>query len=586
MSYMQPGNPAKRLRAFMAIVMVVVLAFTWKLVEFQVVRADEINKISKEKRSVTRTLPALRGSIEDQSGNVLARSVYRYDINAAPVNVAPIMRKVSGTSVEITVDQQALELASILSMTKEEVLAKITGKSNYANLAKNVDSSVYSQLKELGIPWIYFDQKLARVYPSGAVAGNLLGFVGVDGEPLAGIERQYNSCLAGVDGQESFERGATDGIRIPNSAVVAQKARNGSDVVLTIDSDLQYYAQQVLTNTVSKLRADWASAVVVEVKTGNILAAAEAPSVDPNAPGKSNAADRGSRIFQTTFEPGSTMKTVTAATVLDQGEATPESKIKAPYRFHLPWGQDITDSHFHETQKLTLTGVLRDSSNTGIIQFGARVDTKTRFDYFKKFGVGEKTDVRFEGESAGLLANWQDWDKMTDKTSMFGQGVAVTPIQTAFFYQAIANGGVRLQPRLVAGCRDANGNLVATPVKPGVQAVSATTARSTIDMLEKVVEEGGIGRTADVPGYRVAGKSGTAQIKDGAGYGTRYAISFIGMAPAEDPQYVVAVTVYKPRTVSNSIGATPPFRSIMEQVLLNYRVPPATTKSKKIDTEW
>ena len=586
MNYMQPGNPAKRLRAFMAIVMVVVLAFTWKLVEFQVVRADEINKISKEKRSVTRTLPALRGSIEDQSGNVLARSVYRYDINAAPVNVAPIMRKVSGTSVEITVDQQALELASILSMTKEEVLAKITGKSNYANLAKNVDSSVYSQLKELGIPWIYFDQKLARVYPSGAVAGNLLGFVGVDGEPLAGIERQYNSCLAGVDGQESFERGATDGIRIPNSAVVAQKARNGSDVVLTIDSDLQYYAQQVLTNTVSKLRADWASAVVVEVKTGNILAAAEAPSVDPNAPGKSNAADRGSRIFQTTFEPGSTMKTVTAATVLDQGEATPESKIKAPYRFHLPWGQDITDSHFHETQKLTLTGVLRDSSNTGIIQFGARVDTKTRFDYFKKFGVGEKTDVRFEGESAGLLANWQDWDKMTDKTSMFGQGVAVTPIQTAFFYQAIANGGVRLQPRLVAGCRDANGNLVATPVKPGVQAVSATTARSTIDMLEKVVEEGGIGRTADVPGYRVAGKSGTAQIKDGAGYGTRYAISFIGMAPAEDPQYVVAVTVYKPRTVSNSIGATPPFRSIMEQVLLNYRVPPATTKSKKIDTEW
>ena len=586
MSYMQPGNPAKRLRLFMAVVLVVALAFTWKLVEFQVVRAAEINKISKEKRSVTRTLPALRGSIEDSDGNVLARSVYRYDINAAPVNVKPIMRSVSGSSVEISVDQQALELAAILDMTKEEVLAKIAGTSNYANLAKNVNSSVYSKLKELEIPWIYYDQKLARVYPSGAVAGNLLGFVGVDGEPLAGIERQYNSCLAGVDGQETFERGATDGIRIPNSAVIAQKARNGSDVVLTIDSDLQYYAQQILTNTVSKLRADWASAVVIEVKTGNILAAAEAPSVDPNATGKSNAADRGSRIFQASIEPGSTMKTVTAATVIDQGEATPESKIKAPYRFPLPWGQDITDSHFHETQKLTLTGVLRDSSNTGIIQFGARVDTKTRFDYFKKFGVGEKTDVRFEGETAGLLANWQDWDRMTDKTSMFGQGIAVTPIQAAFFYQAIANGGVRLQPRLIEGCRDANGTVVATPVKPGVQAVSSASARSTIDMLEKVVEQGGIGKTAGVPGYRVAGKSGTAQIKDGAGYGTRFAISFIGMAPAEDPQYVVAVTVYNPRTVSNSIGATPPFKSIMEQVLLNYRVPPATTKSKKIDTEW
>jgi cell division protein FtsI (penicillin-binding protein 3) len=153
-------------------------------------------------------------------------------------------------------------------------------------------------------------------------------------------------------------------------------------------------------------------------------------------------------------------------------------------------------------------------------------------------------------------------------------------------YQTIANGGVRLQPRLVAGCRDANGNLQATPVKPGVRAVSEATARSTVDMLEKVVEQGGIGRSADVPGYRVGGKSGTAQIQDGKGYGTRYAISFIGMAPAEDPQYVVAVTVFKPRTVSNSSGATPPFRSIMEQVLLNYRVPPATTKSKDIDTEW
>ena len=166
MSYMQPGNPAKRLRLFMAVVMVVVLAFTWKLVEFQVVRAAEINKISKEKRSVTRTLPALRGSIEDSDGNVLARSVYRYDINAAPINVKPIMRSVSGKSVEISIDQQAAELAAVLDMTKEEVMAKIVGTSNYANLAKNVNSSVYSKLKDLEIPWIYYDQKLARVYPA------------------------------------------------------------------------------------------------------------------------------------------------------------------------------------------------------------------------------------------------------------------------------------------------------------------------------------------------------------------------------------------------------------------------------------
>lgn len=586
MSYMQPGDTSKRIRIFTALLVVVSLVFTWKLVEFQVVRAADINKISKEKRSVTRTIPAVRGSIIDSQGNVLARTVNRYDINAAPINVLPITRTVNGQEVTISVEQQIAEVAAVLGMTVEDVTAKVAGKSNYANIKKNVDSEGYSALQKLDIPWLYYDQKLARIYPDGAVAGNLLGFVGVDGTPLAGIERQYNSCLAGIDGQETFERGATDGIRIPNSAQVTQKARNGSNVVLTINADLQYYTQQVLVNTVRNLRADWASAVVVEVKTGNILAAAEAPTVDPNDPGASSAADRQSRIFQAVFEPGSTMKTVTAATVVDQGKANPESKIKAPYRIRLPWGQYIQDSHMHGTDKLTLTGVLRDSSNTGMIQFGALVNTETRYNYLRKFGVGEKTSVNFEGESAGIINKWQNWDKLTDKTSMFGQGIAVTPIQTAFFYQTIANGGVRLQPRLIAGCQDASGKLTTAPSKPGVRVVSESTARSTIDMLEKVVEQGGIGRTAAVSGYRIAGKSGTAQIKDGKGYGYRYAISFIGMAPAEDPQYVLAVTVYKPRTVSNSIGATPPFKRIFEQVLRMYRVPPSTTKSAKIATEW
>jgi len=586
MSYMQPGDTSKRIRIFTALLVVVSLVFTWKLVEFQLVRAADINKISKEKRSVTRTIPAVRGSIIDSQGNVLARTVNRYDINAAPINVLPITRTVNGQDVTISVEQQIAEVAAVLGMTVEDVTAKVAGKSNYANIKKNVDSEGYRALQKLDIPWLYYDQKLARIYPDGAVAGNLLGFVGVDGTPLAGIERQYNSCLAGIDGQETFERGATDGIRIPNSAQVTQKARNGSNVVLTINADLQYYTQQVLVNTVRNLRADWASAVVVEVKTGNILAAAEAPTVDPNDPGASSAADRQSRIFQAVFEPGSTMKTVTAATVVDQGKATPESKIKAPYRIRLPWGQYIQDSHMHGVDKLTLTGVLRDSSNTGLIQFGARVNTETRYNYLRKFGVGEKTAVNFEGESAGLINKWQNWDKLTDKTSMFGQGIAVTPIQTAFFYQTIANGGVRLQPRLIAGCQDSSGKLTTSPSKPGVRVVSESTARSTVDMLEKVVEEGGIGRTAAVSGYRVAGKSGTAQIKDGKGYGYRYAISFIGMAPAENPEYVVAVTVYKPRTVSNSIGATPPFKRIFEQVLRMYRVPPSTTKSAKIATEW
>jgi len=586
MRYMEPGNPSKRLRLYAALLLVVVVAFTWKLVEFQIVRSGEINAVSKEKRSVTRVIPAMRGEIIDSTGAVLARSVTRYDINAAPINVKAIHRMVNGQSVEITVEQQASEVAAILNMQPADVLAKITGTSSYANIKKSVPAAIYRALKKVDLPWMFYDPIMSRVYPDGAVAGNILGFIGQDGTPLAGLERQYNTCLAGADGKETFERGATDGIRIPSSAVVSKTVRNGNNVVLTINADLQYYAQQVLTNTVRDLNADWASALVIEAKTGKILVAAEAPSVDPNAFWKSNASDRGSRIFQATFEPGSTLKTVTAATLIDTGNATPATHVIAPFTLRLPWGQTIQDSHKHGNDRLTLTGVLRDSSNTGIVKLGTRAATQTRYNYLKLFGLGEKTDVNFEGESGGVLHQWQQWDKLTDKVSMFGQGISVTPIQTAFLYQTIANLGLRLEPVLVEGCQDSSGNIKTTAVRPGVRAVSQTTARSTIDMLEKVVEQGGIGRTAGIAGYRVAGKSGTAQIQQGSGYGYLHAISFIGMAPAEDPRYVVAVTIYKSRNVSNSIGATPPFKRILSQVLRTYRVAPSTTKSANIPTTW
>jgi cell division protein FtsI (penicillin-binding protein 3) len=563
----------------------VVAAFVLALLNYQVISAGAINNESKGNRTVTRTVEALRGSILDKDGQILAKSVYRYDINADPSKVAEVSRLVDGKTVTISVDQIAGQLAEILDKDKDTILRKLAGVGRYTSLAKNVDATVYSQINALAIGWVWADSHPSRLYPNGAVAGNILGFITSDGATLAGIERKMNSCLAGVNGQETYERGS-DGIRIPDSAVVAQKARNGGTLQLTIDTNLQYFAQQVLANAVNYERADYGTALVVEVKTGKLLVAAEAPTVDPNDPGASDEADRQSRIFNSTYEPGSTMKALTAATAIDTGVATVGTQVEAPFKVKMPWGTWIKDSEKHETLHLTLAGILRDSSNTGIMQIGELNTRQQRFDYMKKFGLGKKTSIDMAGESGGTLGNPKTWDEQTNLSSMFGQGIAVTPIQMAYAYQAIANKGVRLQPQLFESCTAADGSVTNFPAGESVRVVSETTARDTVDMLEKVVEQGHIGRTAAVAGYRVGGKSGTAQTLEGNRYGNLYAISFIGMAPAEDPQYVVAVMLYKSRRTASSIGATPVFKQIMQQTLRTYRVAPSTTKSRNIPTEW
>lgn len=585
MSMLPPDEENRRNLVLRRVTGLVVGAFVVALLNYQVFSAGAINKESKGNRTVTRTVEALRGSILDKDGQILAKSVYRYDINAAPGRVAPVSRQVDGKTVTVSVDQIAGQLAEILGKDKDTILRKLAGTGEYVNLAKNVDATAYSQIKALDVGWVWADSHPSRLYPNGAVAGNILGFITGDGSTLAGIERKMNSCLAGVNGQETFERGS-DGIRIPDSAVVSQKARNGGTLQLTIDTNLQYFAQQVLANAVNYERADYGTALVVEVKTGKLLVAAEAPTVDPNDPGASDEADRQSRIFNSVYEPGSTMKALTAATAIDTGVATVGTKVEAPFKVKMPWGTWIKDSEKHETLHLTLAGILRDSSNTGIMQIGELNTRQQRFDYMKRFGLGQKTAIDMAGESGGTLGNPKTWDKQTNLSSMFGQGIAVTPIQMAYAYQAIANKGVRLQPQLFESCKAADGSVSNFPVGDSVRVISESTARDTVDMLEKVVEQGHIGRTAAVAGYRVGGKSGTAQTLDGNRYGNLYAISFIGLAPAEDPQYVVAVMLYKSRRTASSIGATPVFKQIMQQVLRTYRVAPSTTKSRNIPTEW
>ena len=588
MTYLTPGNPSKRLQKIIAFILIAAVVFTIRLVDLQIIQANAINEKSYEKRAVTRVIPALRGQIIDANGKVLAKTVFRYDINAAPSKVAPITRTVNGAPVLVTVEQLVSEIAAILEMSPAEVSAKITGTGEYAQIKKRVDAASYRKLKDLDVPWLYEDPVAERIYPNGAVAGNLLGFITESGL-MEGLEQLYDKCLAGIPGEETFEKGV-DGIKIPSSVISTKKAVPGRNIRLSIDSDLQYFTQQVLASTVSRLRADWASAVVIETKTGRILAAAEAPSVDPNDPGKLSADDRRARVFQFAFEPGSTLKTVTAATVIDTGLGSPNSQAVATYSYSLPntGGYTVTDSHFHPTEYLTLTGVLAESSNTGILDIGKDVDYKTRYRYLEKFGLGSKTALSFPGEGSGQLNALKDWDGVKKFTSMFGQGISVTPIQSAMMYQTFGNGGVRLDPVLVDGCESDVNNFRIPETAGGVRVISEESNRQVLEMMERVVESGAIGRYGAIPGYRVGAKTGTAEIRDPntGKYAGPYAISYFGVAPIDDPEFVVAVTAYKSRTVGSSLGVAAPFKKIMQQVLRAYRVAPSNTKTSDLPLKW
>ena len=572
----------RRLGAFAVFLFLMVAVLGFRLVDFQVVRAAEIQEQSLETRKITHTMSSLRGDILDSSGHVLAKTVFRYDVNVAPKHVGPVFQTIDGVRTERSVDEIAMDLSQLLGIDYGELVLKLEGDSEYSNLAKTVNAEIYNAIRDMNVPWVFFDQFEDRLYPMGAVAGNILGFVGNDGTPLAGLERQYNTCLAGIDGQETYERSA-EGVRIPSSSQTSQPTENGGALNLTIDANLQFFAQQVLADTVNNLSAEWASAIVLEVETGKILAAAEAPTVDPNDPAAVESADRGSRIFQAAFEPGSIMKALSAAMVLDTGTADEYDTVAAPDRMQLDFDNEyIKDSFSHEDFTLSLAGVLRYSSNTGMTNFASQIDRKVRYDYLQKFGFGTVSPLMFEGESSGILHPVSEWDEMTNLVTTFGQGISVTSLQMAYAYQAIANGGVRLDPLLVDSCLNEDGTVAYEPTQQATRVVSTASANLDLELMEKVVEFGGVGKTAAIPGYRVAGKTGTAQLKDGSGYGEEYAISFYGIAPAEDPKFVVGITIYKPEGVSNSSQATPPFKAIMQQALKHYRIPPSTSESRSV----
>jgi cell division protein FtsI (penicillin-binding protein 3) len=569
-------------------VFAVVAIFTVRLVDIQIVRAAELSAAAVTNRSIPLTTYGTRGEIVDTNGVVLADSVDRFDITVSPMDVADFKRTdENDQTVTVTVAEALAEIGEITGQSVEELHAPILANpdGNFAYLTKGVKLDIFTAVRELRIPWVSNELRPSRTYPNGAIAGNLVGFIGTDG-PQAGIELSQNDCLASTNGTSTYERGA-DGVRIPGSTVTATEPKDGGTVALTIDRDLQWFAQEAVEKQAIATGSDWATAVVVRIADGHLMSVVDWPTVDPNDVNSADVSALGSLAFSTPYEPGSTFKPMTVASLLDAGTISSGTKLSVPGAYNVSGGV-ITDSWAHDTLQLTTAGVIMNSSNIGISLLSETLNKQARHDYMIKFGIGSKTAVGFNGESAGSLKEADDWDPVTDKTVQFGQGVSATSVQVASLYQTLGNGGVKLPLTLVESCTNADGTVTNTPTTEGERVVSEEAADATVRMMETVVTDGWLSNVLTIPGYRVAAKTGTAEVfaEDGSGYSGERIVSVAGVAPADDPQYAVVVTLGKPDTIKTSGAAAPTFTEIMTQVLKKYRVVPSGTPAPSIPLTW
>ncbi len=571
-----------RIRITFAVMTVfaVVALFIVRLVDIQIVRADELNAQALEKRAQELDLYGVRGDIVDTNGAALATSVERYDITASPKSALGRQNAATLLNDELT------RIAAITHQDPAALLAALSAdpESDFAYLTQGVTLDVFQAVRDLEIPWVYFELRPSRVYPNGELAGNLVGFIGTEG-PQAGLELGEDECLAATNGTATYEKGE-DGTRLPGSFVTVEEPKDGGTLQLTIDRDLQFYVQQRMAQTYNELGAEWTTAVVMRVSDGHLMAVVDYPTVDPNDPSTARRDALGSRAFSWPYEPGSTMKALTAAMLIDSGTADPYSQVVAPGRIYLSDGGYIKDAWPHDDIRFTLTGALVNSSNTAFSILSSGLDAETRHEYMLKFGLNAATDVGFQWESDGLVHPADEWDERTNLAVTFGQGLTLTTVQLASAYQALGNGGVRLPVRLVEGCEHPDGTVTVPSNGEPVRVVSEQAARQTLDMMENVVSVGSNHPLLAIGGYRIAAKSGTAEVAENGVYGDKTVISFAGLAPAENPQYVVVVTAGIPTSMYNSAAIATTFHDVMAQTLTQFRVVPSGQPSPSLPLNW
>ena len=568
-----------RIRKIVAIAIVIFLLFGLRLIEIQAIRASGYVKKAEVELSKSATLLAPRGTIYDINGVELARSI-------SAMNIAVDQTVVNDPAAAAQV------VAPILNMTPSQLQPDLTGERRYVLIAKDITPETWRQVNQAikdyntqilktkdgiskRIGGFVPERSFIRDYPSGKLTSSLIGITNDQGSGASGIESSLNSLLAGTNGKYIYANGR--GNIIPGSEQVSVEAKSGTSVRLTIDRDVQWVAQNAISQAVASSRAESGTVIVMDPKTGAILAQASAPTFDPNISSTITLNKLRNPAVQEVYEPGSTGKVITVAAALQEGLVTPQSIFTIPYKMK------VADEYFHDhekhpTQRLTTTGLLAVSSNTGSIQIGQKLGKETLYNYLRKFGIGQSTNSKLPGESAGILHPVKEWSGTSLPTIAFGQGYSLTAMQSTSVFATIANDGVRVSPSILAGVVDESGKYTPAKENESVRVLSSQTASNMRAMMESVVSSNGTAPAAAISGYRIAGKTGTAnRFNTACKCYSGYTASFIGFAPADQPKYVISVTIQDPKGMHwGGALAGPVFKKVMSFVLQSERVQPTT----------
>ncbi|MGD9620922.1 MAG: peptidoglycan D,D-transpeptidase FtsI family protein [Mycolicibacterium sp.] len=583
-----------RHRAGNAAIFLLLVVAAAQLFTLQVPRAEGLRAEAASQLKVVDVDAAVRGAIVDRRGDKLAFTIEARALTFQPVKVREKLEEafrkggaeaLGAPDPEGRLRDIAAEVADRLNNKPDSatVLKKLRSDETFVYLARAVDPAIADAITTK-FPEVGSERQDLRQYPGGVLAANIVGGIDWDGHGLLGLEDSLDAVLAGTDGSVTYDRGS-DGVVIPGSYRNRHHAVNGSTVMLTIDDDIQFYVQQQVQLAKDVSGAKNASAVVLDAKTGEVLAMSNDNTFDPSQD-LSRQEDRelGNLPVSSPFEPGSVNKIVTAASVIEFGLSTPDEVLQVPGSIRMG-GVTVGDAWEHGVMPYTTTGVFGKSSNVGTLMLAQRIGPERYFEMLRKFGLGQRTGVGLPGESDGLVPPIDQWSGSTFSNLPIGQGLSMTLLQMTGMYQAIANDGVRIAPRIIKETIAPDGTRSAEPRPAGVRVVSPATARTVRDMFRSVVQrdprgiQQGTGPQAAVEGYQIAGKTGTAQqINPACGcyYSDVYWITFAGMAPADDPRYVVGVMMDAPhRAADGSPGssAAPLFHNIASWLLQRENVP-------------